>query len=92
MLSFGEEGTGPGMLKDPRAIGVDRNGNIYVADYSDGRIQIFDPQDHLVFFNPELRLLTDRQQHHASLLEIGVRRTDAEKILRVDLHPGSRQK
>jgi LSD1 subclass zinc finger protein len=44
VLSFGEEGMGAGMLNDPRAIGVDRNGNIYVGDYSDGRIQIFDAQ------------------------------------------------
>jgi len=44
LLSFGEEGTGAGMLNDPRSVGVDRSGNIYVGDYSDGRIQIFDAQ------------------------------------------------
>jgi sugar lactone lactonase YvrE/DNA-directed RNA polymerase subunit RPC12/RpoP len=44
VVSFGEEGTGAGMLNDPRSVGVDRSGNIYVGDYSDGRIQIFDAQ------------------------------------------------
>ena len=39
--SFGGEGTGPGLFSDPRAIAVDGGGNIYVADYSDGRIQRF---------------------------------------------------
>ena len=41
-LSFGKEGTGAGMLNDPRHVGVDRNGNIYAGDYGDGRINIFD--------------------------------------------------
>jgi sugar lactone lactonase YvrE len=43
-LTFGSEGIGPGQLNDSRSIGVDRDGNITVADYSDGRIQRFDPQ------------------------------------------------
>ncbi len=42
-MSFGSEGIGQGMLEDARSIGVDGNGNIVVGDYSDGRIQIFDP-------------------------------------------------
>jgi sugar lactone lactonase YvrE len=44
VLTFGEQGSGPGFFDDPRAIAVDRSGNIYVANYSDGRIQRFDPQ------------------------------------------------
>ncbi len=43
-LTFGSEGIGPGQLNDARSIGVDSDGNITVADYSDGRIQRFDPQ------------------------------------------------
>jgi ribosomal protein L7/L12 len=39
--SFGGEGTGPGLFSDPRSIAVDGEGSIYVADYSDGRIQRF---------------------------------------------------
>ncbi len=42
-LSFGGEGTGPGLFTDPRAIAVDpQSGNIYVADYQGGRVQTFD--------------------------------------------------
>jgi DNA-directed RNA polymerase subunit RPC12/RpoP len=41
-LSFGSKGIRSGMLNDARAIGVDSNGNIIVADYQDGRVQIFD--------------------------------------------------
>jgi len=44
VLTFGEQGSGPGLLDDPRAIAVARDGTIYVADYSDGRIQAFDAQ------------------------------------------------
>ncbi len=43
-LTFGSEGIGPGQLNDARSIGVDGEGNITVADYSDGRIQRFDPK------------------------------------------------
>ena len=42
-LQFGGEGTGPGKFDDTRAIGVDGAGQIYTADYSDGRVQLFDP-------------------------------------------------
>ena len=42
-LEFGGEGTGPGLFDDPRTIAVDPDGNIYVADYDDGRVQKFDP-------------------------------------------------
>jgi ribosomal protein L7/L12/sugar lactone lactonase YvrE len=39
--SFGSEGTGPGLFSDPRAVAVDSEGFIYVAEFSDGRIQRF---------------------------------------------------
>lgn len=42
LLSFGEEGTGAGQLTDARSIGVDMDENVYVADYSSGRVQKFD--------------------------------------------------
>jgi len=42
VLKFGEEGIGPGMMTDARSIGVDARGNIYVGEYSGGRIQVFD--------------------------------------------------
>ena len=43
-LSLGEEGIGPGQFTDPRAVAADQEGNIYVADYSTGRLQSFDSQ------------------------------------------------
>jgi hypothetical protein len=43
VLTFGGEGTGPGLFKDPRTIAVDTDGNIYVGNYGDRRIQVFDP-------------------------------------------------
>lgn len=43
-LNFGSEGIGPGMFKDARSIAVDAAGKIYVAEYSGGRIQVFDPE------------------------------------------------
>lgn len=42
-LSFGEPGRQPGQLDDARYIALDSQGNIYTADYSGGRINVFDP-------------------------------------------------
>lgn len=42
LLKFGGEGTGAGKFKDNRTIAVDADGRIYSADFSGGRIQIFD--------------------------------------------------
>ena len=42
--TFGSEGIGEGQLNDTRSITVDRDGNIYVADYTGGRVQSFDSQ------------------------------------------------
>lgn len=42
-LLFGGEGSGPGQFDDPRYVAVDPDGNIFVGNYQDGRIQKFDP-------------------------------------------------
>jgi DNA-binding beta-propeller fold protein YncE len=42
LLKFGSEGIGPGNFKDARSIAVDASGNIYVAEYLGGRVQVFD--------------------------------------------------
>jgi ribosomal protein L7/L12/DNA-binding beta-propeller fold protein YncE len=39
--SFGEEGSGAGLLDDPRGIAIDPVGNLFIANYSDGRVQKF---------------------------------------------------
>ena len=44
VTSWGEKGTGPGQFRIPHAIVVDRNDNIYVADRTNRRIQIFDTE------------------------------------------------
>jgi sugar lactone lactonase YvrE len=44
MLTFGGKGSGPGLFDDPRYVAVDGAGNIYVGDYQDGRVQVFDGQ------------------------------------------------
>jgi hypothetical protein len=42
VLKFGGEGTGAGKFKDNRHVAVDGKGFMYSADYSGGRIQVFD--------------------------------------------------
>lgn len=43
-LEFGSDGIGAGQFKDARSIGVDGDGHIYVAEYTGGRVQVFDAQ------------------------------------------------
>ena len=40
---FGAPGSGPGQLDDARYVAVDADGNLWTADYQDGRVQQFDP-------------------------------------------------
>lgn len=48
-LSFGGEGTGPGLFGDVRAIAVNpANGNIYAANYDDGRVQVFNAEGQFI--------------------------------------------
>lgn len=42
VAEFGGKGTGAGKMTDARAIAVDNNGNIFVAEYLGGRLQVFD--------------------------------------------------
>lgn len=41
-LQFGSKGSGAGQLDDSRYLAVDTDGNIYTAEYQDGRLQQFD--------------------------------------------------
>jgi len=45
---FGEKGTEPGMMTGPEGISVDSEGNIYVADTGNNRIQKFSPEGILI--------------------------------------------
>ncbi len=42
VLRFGSEGTGAGRFQDARSVAVDGTGRIYVAEYTGGRVQVFD--------------------------------------------------
>jgi sugar lactone lactonase YvrE len=44
LLRFGELGSEPGQFDDPRYIAIDLQGNIFIGNYSGGRVQKFDPQ------------------------------------------------
>lgn len=48
VLEFGGEGIGPGLFKDARNVASDGEGNIYAADYTGGRVQVFDPQGRFI--------------------------------------------
>ena len=42
LKSWGERGNGPGQFNTPHSIAVDANGNVYVSDRGNHRIQVFD--------------------------------------------------
>lgn len=44
LSAWGKKGTGPGEFNLPHAVQVDRQGQVYVADRENNRIQIFDEQ------------------------------------------------
>jgi DNA-directed RNA polymerase subunit RPC12/RpoP len=44
ILTFGGEGIGQGLLKDARSIAIDGQGRIYTAEYTGGKVQVFDSQ------------------------------------------------
>jgi uncharacterized Zn finger protein (UPF0148 family) len=59
VLSFGAEGIGPGLFKDARSVAVDVDRNIYVGEYTGGRVQVFDAAGEFVIqwlVDPELPL------------------------------------
>ncbi len=66
-LTFGGEGTGPGLFTDARHIAVDGAGNVYVGEYQDGRVQVFDASGEFVSLwmvdneTPMLGLAANRQ-------------------------------
>jgi len=49
VLQFGGEGSGAGKFEDSRFIAVDREDNIYAAEYINGRVQKFDPSGKFVW-------------------------------------------
>jgi ribosomal protein L7/L12 len=54
VLSFGQEGIGPGYLTDPRYIAVEPAGNMVIAGYDDSRVQRFNSVgEYLNWWNTE---------------------------------------
>ena len=43
LMAFGNPGSEPGEFKRPTGVAVDRTGMIYVADWGNERLQMFDP-------------------------------------------------
>lgn len=50
LLSLGEKGDGPGQFNSPQSLSSDANGNIYVLDTGNNRIQKFTPTGKLLTF------------------------------------------
>lgn len=48
IASFGEVGTGPGQFRKPGTMELDKEGNLYVLDVGNSRIQVFDRDLHFV--------------------------------------------
>lgn len=42
VMQFGSSGIGPGQFLDHRSIAVDGRGHLYVGEYTNGRVQVFD--------------------------------------------------
>mgnify|MGYP000725228445 CR=1 FL=1 len=41
VLKFGSQGTGTGQFKNPTDVTIDKDGNIWVVDYNNNRLQVF---------------------------------------------------
>ena len=84
ILKFGGEGTGAGKFKDNRTIATDAQGRIYSAEYSDGRVQIFDAEGKfqtqiLLESNRALQTLaSDRKSNLFVLQTFDISRFDAK--------------
>jgi len=59
LLSWGEPGSGPGQFVLPHSVVVDKQGNVYVADRENRRIQVFDGEGKLKAIWPNVERPTD---------------------------------
>ncbi|RMF86816.1 MAG: hypothetical protein D6739_02625 [Nitrospirae bacterium] len=49
LATIGHPGTGPGEFYNPVACAVDKEGNLYVTDMFNARVEKFDPEGHFLF-------------------------------------------
>jgi sugar lactone lactonase YvrE len=62
---FGSSGKGNGQLDDPQAVVVDRNGLVYVGDYANQRVMVFEPDGSFAFaFNGASNFSTGAKLYH----------------------------
>lgn len=82
LLAFGEKGTGPGMFTDTRWIAVSPQGELYTAEYQDGRVQKFGPDGKflLLFQAGQKAIIQDVAVTRAGVVYV----TAAGKILKFD--------
>ena len=48
MMEFGSYGTGKRQLNRPSDVAVDPDGDVYVCDWANHRVQVFDPDGKIV--------------------------------------------
>ena len=67
-MTIGQQGSGEGEFINPRGLALDEQGNIYVADTGNTRLQIFDPQGDFLMAIADERFLGPR---YIALDEVG---------------------
>lgn len=67
LITFGGEGIGPGRMADPRSIAVEGNGDVWVGDLDDGRVQQFDAAGR---FRRAVMLPADRDGDHPTVTDL----------------------
>ena len=67
ITKIGEAGKGPGQLEDPEHLAIDSDGNIYVSDRGNNRIQVFKPISGMFLINPLLKVKIARHSKIASI-------------------------
>lgn len=86
VLAFGTDGIGPGNFKDVRSVAVDRSGRIYAAEYSGGRVQIFDGNGAFV---SQWMMDPKKIVHRLAADATGISVLETGRVLRFELGTGA---